>query len=100
MPQVMKFSALTDRINNITSRPGCNHLYHYDRNGMRLAIAALEDETRELWEAWHDGRIRHTDQMSNDPTMTYQIATELLDIAAVAMIAYSRIPLDNPPAQE
>lgn len=63
--------------------------FTFDRNGLRLAIAAIEDETQELWTEWNDNK-RHLGNGVN------QIRWELLDIAAVCMLAYERT-FDNDP---
>jgi hypothetical protein len=60
-------------------------LFTYDRNGLRLGIAAIEDETAELWTAWDDARVK-PDQLSD--TGRADIQWELLDIAAIAMICF------------
>jgi hypothetical protein len=56
-------------------------LFTFDRNGLRLAIAAMEDEIQELWEEWNNNK-RHLGNAHKE------IEHELLDIAAVALITY------------
>ena len=58
-------------------------LFTFDRNGLRLAIAALEDETGELYEEW-----QHNKRMLGNARK--EIQHELLDIAAVALITYTQ----------
>ena len=56
-------------------------LFAFNRNGLRMAIAAIEDETRELHAEWH----QHKRDL---PAGVNAIRHELLDIAAVAMLAF------------
>lgn len=58
-------------------------LFTFDRNGLRLAIAAIEDETKELYDEWR----MHKRHLGNAHA---EIQHELLDIAAVAIIAYTQ----------
>lgn len=53
--------------------------FPYDRNNFRLGIAALEDETREVYEEWRLHK-RHLDQCR------IEVRTELLQVAAVALM--------------
>ena len=57
-------------------------LFAFNRNGVRMAIAAIEDETRELYDEWQENK--HV----LDDCARGAIRHELLDIAAVAMLAY------------
>lgn len=88
--QNLCLSWLRDRIveqkKNIAGKPD---LFAFDRNGLRMAIAAIEDETNELYDEWQ----HHKRQLGNG---VESIRWELLDIAAVAMIAYERT-FDNDP---
>ena len=61
-------------------------LFTFDRNGLRLAIAAIEDETAELYEEWSHNK-RHLDNG------ILGIKHELLDVAAVAMLAYIEVTI-------
>lgn len=58
-----------------------DHLFAFNRNGLRLAIAAIEDETSELYDEWRN----HKRMLGNAHK---EIQNELLDIAAVAMLTY------------
>ena len=58
-------------------------LFTFDRNGLRLAIAAIEDETNELYDEW-----QHHKRMPSNAVN--EIRHELLDIAAVALITYTQ----------
>lgn len=55
--------------------------YPYTRDGIRLGIAAIEDETREVWDAWHE--IRHT--IGNGTADPGSLRGELIQVAAVYM---------------
>lgn len=68
-------------------------LFTFDRNGLRLAIAALEDETNELYEEWR-GNKRHLGNAHKE------IKHELLDVAAVAMITYVQAVLADDSKRE
>jgi NTP pyrophosphatase (non-canonical NTP hydrolase) len=57
------------------------HIFKFDRNGLRLAIASMEDETQEVYDEWR----MHKRHLGNAVT---EIRSELLDVAAVAMLAY------------
>jgi NTP pyrophosphatase (non-canonical NTP hydrolase) len=74
--------ALAERINQQSNK--FPQGYPFDRNGLRLAIAAIEDETGELYEEWSHNK-RH---LGNAHT---NIRYELLDIAAVCMLALRNI---------
>jgi hypothetical protein len=63
-------------------------LFKFDRNGLRMAIAAIEDETSELYEVW-----QHNKRKPGNARDLFR--WELLDIAAVAMLAYERT-FDDP----
>lgn len=56
-------------------------LFSFDRNGVRMTIAALEDETGELYHEWS----HHKNNLGN---ALDSIRHEYLDIAAVAMRGY------------
>lgn len=55
--------------------------FPFDRNGLRLAIASIEDETAELYDEWR----MHKRNLGN---ARKEIQHELLDIAGVALYAY------------
>jgi hypothetical protein len=61
--------------------------FTYDRNGLRLGIAALEDELREFYDEWAAGK-KHLD----DPGVAARLRHEALDLAAAAMLIYRNIP--------
>lgn len=58
-------------------------MFTFDRNGLRLAIAAIEDETYELYDEW-----QHHKRMPENARK--EIQHELLDIVAVAIITYAQ----------
>ena len=62
--------------------------FTYDRNGLRLGIAALEDELRELYDEWAKNK-----KYLHAPGVADRIRHELLDIAAVAMLIYRNVPV-------
>jgi hypothetical protein len=64
--------------------------FTYDRNGLRLGIAALEDELRELYDEWAAGKKR-----LDDPGVAAKLRHETLDVAAVAMLIYRNIPCER-----
>jgi hypothetical protein len=76
--------ALEERMDQLASKihPG---LYRFTRNGLRMAIASIEDETAELYDEW-----THNKRMLGNAASGCK--TELLDIAAVAMLAWEQIP--------
>jgi len=57
--------------------------YPCNRNGIRLGMAALEDELKEMYEAW---RVEKREPF-NDETNTYD---ELLDVIAVGLYLLER----------
>jgi hypothetical protein len=61
--------------------------FTYDRNGLRLGIAALEDELRELYAEWAAGKKR-----LDDPAVAAKLRHEVLDVASVALLIYRNIP--------
>ena len=61
--------------------------FTYDRNGLRLGIAALEDELREVYDEWK----AHKRNLA-DPAAVAALRHELLDVAAVAMLMYRNMP--------
>lgn len=61
--------------------------FTYDRNGLRLGIAALEDELRELYDEWAANKKR-----LGEPGVAARFHHELLDVAAVAMLILRNIP--------
>jgi hypothetical protein len=63
--------------------PDALTIFSYDRNGLRLAIASIEDETEELYNEWR----MHKRHLGN---AVHEIRHELLDIAMCAMLAYIR----------
>lgn len=71
------FDQLKDRMINQLERYPSG--FPYNRDGVRLGIAALEDEIGELWQEWEHSK-RH---LGNSIT---EIRHELLDIASVAML--------------
>jgi hypothetical protein len=62
--------------------------FTYDRNGLRLGIAALEDELRELYAEWAANK-----KSLNEPSAAERLRHEALDVAAVAMLIYRNIPV-------
>jgi hypothetical protein len=72
---------LLDRMHDQANRMP-QSLFAFNRNGLRMAIAAIEDETRELHDEWQANK-----HVLDDCTRG-AIRHELLDIAAVAMLAY------------
>lgn len=71
---------LWSRIKEMNEK-GVDEFFSFDRNGLRLAIAAIEDETNELYEEWRN----HKRMLGNARDA---IRHELMDIAACAIIAY------------
>jgi hypothetical protein len=61
--------------------------FTYDRNGLRLGIAAVEDELKELYDEWAANKKR-----LGEPGVAARLAHEALDVAAVAMLIYRNIP--------
>jgi hypothetical protein len=61
--------------------------FPFDRNGVRLGIASLEDEIGEVYEEWS----KHKRNLGN---CRNEIRTELLQVAAVALMIVEGI--DNP----
>lgn len=55
--------------------------FGFNRNGLRLGIAALEDELQELWREWSDNK----NHLGN---AVHEIRHEALDVAAVALLIY------------
>jgi hypothetical protein len=55
------------------------HGFPFNRNDVRLGIAALEDETAEVWKEW-DNKKHNLDHGA------YNLREELLQVAAVAMM--------------
>lgn len=76
----LALSTLAVRMHNVANRVP-QELFAYNRNGLRMAIAALEDEMDELYEEWR----LHKRALGN---CVNEVRHELLDIAAVAMLAY------------
>lgn len=81
-PAMNSVDSLLHRMHDQASRIPPS-LFAYNRNGLRMAIAAIEDETRELHEAWAEHK-----RVLADGCAVGEIRHELLDIAAVAMLAY------------
>jgi hypothetical protein len=74
--------ALEDHIaNKRLHHPEIDGLFAYHRNGLRMAIASIEDETWELLDAW---RVCKRDLSAGRRVIQH----ELLDIAMICMIAY------------
>lgn len=69
---------LITTVNDLTNR--FPEGFPADRNGIRLGIAAIEDETQEVWEEWRQLR-----RSLPDCDMTY-LRTELLQVAAVCLM--------------
>jgi hypothetical protein len=67
----------------IADQQGRGFAVTYDRNGLRLGIAALQDELKELYDEWAAGKKR-----LDDPGVRARLAHEALDAAAVAMQVY------------
>lgn len=66
--------------------------FTYTRNGVRLAIAAIRDETNELWDEWNlYKRTFHADNVVRDN----DIAHELRDIAAIVILMLRNVPRDH-----
>ena len=77
--------ALEDHIaNKRIHHPEVDELFSFSRNGLRLAIASIEDETYELLDAWREHK-RNLDQGR------ISLGHELLDIAMICMIAYENM---------
>lgn len=61
--------------------PTVMNLFTFDRNGLRLAIASIDDENNELYEEWSANK--------NTPANAREeIQHELLDVAMCAILAY------------
>lgn len=60
--------------------------FPYDRNNVRLGIAALEDETAEVWTIWEKNKHR-----LGLGDIHENIREELLQVAAVAMMVVQGI---------
>lgn len=73
--------AVNDRMTNMENR--YPNPFPFNRNGLRLAIAAIEDETGELYDEWK----LHKRTLGN---ARERIQHELLDIAGCALLAYER----------
>jgi NTP pyrophosphatase (non-canonical NTP hydrolase) len=52
--------------------------YPYTRNGVRLGIAALEDELGEVWQEWNNSKRALGNARS-------ELRAELMQVAAIAM---------------
>jgi hypothetical protein len=77
---------LMERMTDQVARfPDIDRWFTYDRNGLRQAIAAIEDETAELYDEWAANK-RHLGNCADE------VRHELLDIAAVALLMYERVP--------
>jgi hypothetical protein len=77
---------LETRIDALRARSGFRDtLYSYDRNGLRMGIASLEDEVRELYDEWRAGK-------RDLPAAAPRITDEVLDVAAVAVLLLEQIP--------
>jgi hypothetical protein len=81
----MDWGPIQARIDDVSGRDGFNG-FPFDRNGIRLGIAAIYDEADELFEEWHSGRVPHTGYMYSDSAPG--IRRELMDIIAVAAMMY------------
>lgn len=80
--EVTIISNLVIRIRDMRQRM-TDPKFTFDRNGLRLAIASIDDENNELWEEWN----RYKRNLGNG---VEKIRHELLDIAGIAMLAYER----------
>lgn len=78
----MNKSPLEEHVENMRARIP-DDLFAFNRNGLRMAIAALEDEIGELYDDW-------THNKNHLGNALHPIRHELLDIAAVAIIAYGK----------
>lgn len=85
---------MTDQWSRLTGPP-IPVDFTYDRNGLRLGIAALEDEIREVYDEWAAGKKR-----LDDPAVAERLASELLDVASVAMLIYRNIPAATIPNRQ
>jgi hypothetical protein len=74
---------LVARMEAQSSRINVSELFRYDRNGVRAAIAALQDETAEVLAVWRLNKR----YLKSRPAIE-AIRHEFLDVAAVAMLAY------------
>jgi hypothetical protein len=77
---------MADQYARLTGSPSAAD-FTYDRNGVRLGIAALEDELRELYDEWAANK-----RYLRKPDVADRIRHEVLDVAAVAMLIYRNIP--------
>lgn len=78
----LAMSILLNHINELRARTGFT-TFEYNRNGLRLGLAAIEDEHGELYELWlMNKRALFT------PKVIENVKHEALDIAACAMIVY------------
>jgi hypothetical protein len=75
--------ALAVRMAEQAARAGVPDVFTFTRNGLRMSIASIEDETAELYEEWR-GSKNHLGNAVGE------IRHELLDIAAVAMHAWEQ----------
>jgi len=80
---VIRLNDLMQRIIDQGKRIEGLDLFTFDRNGLRMAIASIEDETQELYDEWRN----HKRMLGN---AVHEIRHELLDIAAICMLAYDR----------
>jgi len=80
---------LLARISEIRAREGFDaDLFGFNRNGLRMAISSIQDETKELYDLWSENkRFLHL--------VSDRAGNELLDIAACAMLAYSQVNANN-----
>lgn len=78
-PRVIDVRALLLLIAEEVDRQDRNHPggYPFDRNGLRLGIAALEDEVQEVYEEWR----KHKRDLGNGAD---SIRAELLQVMGVA----------------
>jgi NTP pyrophosphatase (non-canonical NTP hydrolase) len=76
--------AVNERMVEQASRADIPDLFSFTRNGLRMSIASIEDETGELYEEW----LRNKRNLGN---AVHEIRHELLDIAAVALHAYEQV---------
>lgn len=78
-------SELMDHVAAIKARDGFTG-FPFDRNGIRLGIAALEDEIAEVKKEWQEGRVHHTGYMTEESREA--VRKELRDVIAVGIMMY------------
>jgi len=94
----LAFDELAERVREQHARltsPPIPADFTYDRNGLRLGIAALEDELTELLDEWRANKKR-----LDAPGVAERLRHETLDVAAVAMLIVRNIPSTPPDTRE